>query len=160
MDNPGQGGLRTNLRVIMLKWLILLPLVVITAFEVWLLLTFGQLLGVFWSMVWMVGSLLLGVVLLRLEGIMVLLKIHQQLLKEQIPAQELLDMLFIGLGSIFLILPGFFTDLLGLTMLIPPIRWSYRSLTLRILRKMIPSGTVIREAVTPSDEVIDITPDK
>ena len=141
----------------MRKWLILFPLCVIAVLEVWLLLAFGQIFGIFWSIIWMMASFLVGVILLRVEGFWVLVKIHQQLLDEVIPTKELLDMVFIGMGGILLILPGYFTDFLGLSFLIPPLRWGYRKLTFLFLSRLLVTPDLSRPQ-PPSEDVVDITP--
>jgi UPF0716 protein FxsA len=66
-------------------------------------------------------------------------EIHRQLLAEEIPTKELLDLFLILLGSVMLILPGFATDIFGLCMLVPPLRWTARNMLLMLLRRMIPA---------------------
>ena len=122
----------------MLKWVVVLFSLVFVL-EVWLLLTWGPALGTFWTIAWIVGSFILGLLLLRVEGVIKLVEIHRQLLAEEIPTKELLDLFLILLGSVMLILPGFATDIFGLSMLVPPLRWTARNMLLMLLRRMIPA---------------------
>ncbi len=122
----------------MLKWVVVLFSLVFVL-EVWLLLTWGPALGTLWTIVWIVGSFILGLLLLRVEGVIKLVEIHRQLLAEEIPTRELLDLFLILLGSVMLILPGFATDIFGLCMLVPPLRWTARNMLLMLLRRMIPA---------------------
>ncbi len=122
----------------MLKWVVVLFSLVFVL-EVWLLLTWGPMLGTLWTIVWIVASFILGLLLLRVEGVIKLVEIHRQLLAEEIPTKELLDLFLILLGSAMLILPGFATDIFGLSMLVPPLRWAARNMLLLLLRRMVPT---------------------
>ena len=110
---------------------------VVTMVEVWLLLSLGKWMGALGTMAWMVGSFFLGIFLLRWGGLKVLLKIHRQILDEVIPTDELLEMILLAFASLLLILPGFFTDILGLIIILPPFRWGARGFIRRALRRMM-----------------------
>lgn len=142
----------------MLKWVLLLGFSLVIVGEVWLVLTLGGILGVGWTMAWMGASFLLGVVLLRIEGVMVLVNIQRQLLQEVIPGRELLEIFFVVVGGVLLILPGFLTDLFGLSMLIPPLRWVYVSLASNAVSRfvLVPAG--VPPLAEEEGEIIDITP--
>ncbi|MCZ6473242.1 MAG: FxsA family protein [SAR324 cluster bacterium] len=142
----------------MLKWVFLL-ISLVFVLEVWLLLTWGPALGTFWTIVWIVGSFFLGVILLRVEGVIKLIEIHRQLLVEEIPTKELLDLFLILLGSVMLVLPGFATDIFGLAMLLPPPRWMVRNLILRFIQRIIPSVPVGGGVHAPGP-TIEIAPDE
>ena len=144
----------------MWKWLILVLLAFVTTAEVYLLLTIGGFLGVISTIAWMLVSFILGVFLLRQQGVMILLKIHQQLLDEVIPARELIDMCFIGIGGILLILPGFFTDFLGIAMMAPPARWLFRESAMGIMKWLFRHSPATSSVFPSTGEVIDITPKK
>jgi len=147
----------------MLKWFFFVPVGLVSAIEVWLLLYMGQAIGLFWTLLWMVGSFCLGVFLLRWEGLVILTRIHRQLLNEVIPTDELLGMVMLGLGSLLLILPGFFTDFVGLAVILPPSRWIFRWLVMAWIRRAFEGRSSqgqpgnVHAQVEP---VIDITPNE
>lgn len=144
----------------MLKWMIILSVSLVFVLEVWLLLTWGPMLGTFWTVLWIIASFLLGLVLLRVEGVMKLMQIHRQLLAEEIPTRELLDLFLILLGAIMLILPGFATDIFGMCMLIPPLRWVVRAFAHGALRKFIPVSSTQQSRAEPPGNVVEIFPDE
>lgn len=147
----------------MVKRLLFLSVSLVFVLEVWLLLTWGPMLGTVWTVVWIIGSFVLGLLLLRLEGVYKLMQIHRQLLAEELPARELLDLVLILLGAVMLILPGFATDIFGLCMLIPPLRWVVRRALHGILRRKFPAvstpqmraerpGTVVEIEISPEED--------
>lgn len=113
-----------------------------------------------WTLVWMLGSFMLGLVLLRVEGLHKLMAIHRQLVAEEIPAKELMDLFFILIGAVLLILPGFLTDFLGLSLLLPPTRWAIRGAALWLLRRLMGPVTSPPRGDHHSEEVIEIFPEK
>lgn len=144
----------------MLKWMIILSISLVFVLEVWLLLTWGAMLGTLWTVLWIMGSFLLGLVLLRVEGVIKLVQIHKQLLAEEIPTRELLDLFLILLGAMMLILPGFATDIFGICMLIPPLRWIVRSLAHGALRRIIPASSTQQMRAEPPGAVVEIIPEE
>ncbi len=141
----------------MWKLSILLIVAGLTMVEVWLLLTVGALLGTGWTFVWILATFLLGLFLLRVQGVHSLLKIHRRLIAETIPGRELLELVLIAVGAGLLILPGFFTDFLGLVLFLPPVRWILRDLTLRILMRSFPSSPRPTGRPPSTEDAIEIT---
>lgn len=65
---------------------------------------------------------LLGVVLLRVQGVVLGEKLYQALARGEMPAVTLVDGGMSWISAVLLILPGFITDGLGLVCLVPPVR--------------------------------------
>jgi len=131
-----------------------------TIVEIWALLALGGVLGVGWTMAWMLGSMVAGVVLLRIEGLSALVRIHRELQAERVPTRELLHMFLILLGGFLLIAPGFLSDFLGICLLLPPVRWLATYPLLTALRGALPDGVVQTAPPPPGDVVIEIDPDR
>jgi UPF0716 protein FxsA len=144
----------------MLKWVIFIPLSLVFILEVWLLLTWGPMLGTMWTVLWIIASFMLGLVLLRVEGVIKLVQIHRQLLAEEIPTRELMDLFLILLGAAMLILPGFGTDIFGLCMLVPPLRWAVRTLAVALLRRLVPVVDTGAMPPEPRGPVVEIFPEE
>ena len=68
-------------------WAILLAFVALCTLEAWLFLEVGKRVGLFPSIVWIFFSFLLGLVLMRVEGLRMLFLIHQQLQRGVVPAE-------------------------------------------------------------------------
>jgi UPF0716 protein FxsA len=124
--------------------------------EVWLLLEVGAWLGVGYTLLWMVGSSLAGLLLLRVEGLQVLLQIQERLRREELPTGELLDMGMILAGAVLLILPGFLSDGLGLLLLLPPVRWAMRGVIRLVLWRILPLAPPAPDDHSGEDAVIEM----
>ena len=97
--------------------LIALPLIEIAGFAF-----VGGLIGVLPTLALVVATTLLGAALLRIQGIGALGRIRQTLEAGGAPGRELVHGLMIALAGLLLVIPGFFTDILGLLLFIPPLR--------------------------------------
>jgi len=65
---------------------------------------------------------LVGVTLARWQGVRAVLRVHRRIARGQVPASELFDGLLILFAGLLLVTPGLLTDLLGFSLLIPPLR--------------------------------------
>ena len=101
--------------------LTILPLV-----ELALLLVMGQYTGVTFTLAFVILTAFAGAILLRYQGVQTFRNIQRDLQDKRMPADSLLDGLFIFVAAVLLILPGVTTDIVGLTILIPPIRKLYK----------------------------------
>lgn len=103
-------------------WVVLgvlaLPLV-----EIALFVTLGAALGLWLTLAWVLLTGVAGVLLLKglaLSGGQRLREGLQEGLQD--PLSPLAHKALIGVAAVLLILPGFFTDTLGLILLLPPVR--------------------------------------
>ncbi len=64
----------------------------------------------------------LGAVLLRVQGMSLLAEIRGTIGRGRLPARALADAMLVGIAGVLLLTPGYFTDLLGILLLIPPVR--------------------------------------
>jgi UPF0716 protein FxsA len=103
-------------------WIVLgilaLPLV-----EIGLFVTLGAKLGLWLTLAWVVLTGVLGVLLLKgmaVGGRDSLRRGFQEGLQD--PLSPLAQRALVGVAAVLLILPGFFTDALGLVLLLPPVR--------------------------------------
>ncbi len=116
---------------------ILVPLL-----ELYILIKIGGYLGVFQTVALVVFTALLGIVLVRLEGLRTLQKIRQSLSQGIVPAEEMVDGVLIFVGGILLIIPGVLTDLFALVLLIPYTRTIFKRWLRRRFDRMIAAGNV------------------
>jgi UPF0716 protein FxsA len=76
---------------------------------------------------------LLGAFLIRMQGLALLTEIRQTMGRGQLPARAMGDAIMVGVAGALLIAPGYFTDLLGILLLVPPVRsLIYRFLAARM----------------------------
>lgn len=108
--------------------LILLPIVEIAIF-----IKVGQTIGLFPTLALVVVAALLGGLLLRQQGLSVLGQMRSNMNAGQMPGRAIADAMMIGVAAVFLVLPGFLSDLVALALLLPPVRgWIYGALAKRV----------------------------
>jgi len=108
--------------------LLALPLVEIAGFAL-----IGSLVGVLPTVVLALATTVLGAVLLRIQGLGALTRIRATMDAGGTPGRDLVHGLMIGIAGLLLVVPGFFTDALGLLLFLPPVR----ELVWRFLRSRI-----------------------
>ena len=92
---------------------------IIPIIEVYLLIEVGQQIGAGWTVLLVVLTAVVGVNLLRHQGISTLMRANQSMSQGQMPAMEMMEGLFLAVGGALLITPGFFTDVIGFICLLP-----------------------------------------
>ena len=103
----------------------IVPLFVLLAFPILEIATFvyvGQWLGVWKTVGLVIFAAVAGVAILRYQGLGALKKIDKDLRRAQPPAEGIVDGFMIVVASFLLIIPGFLSDLVGLLLIIPPVR--------------------------------------
>jgi UPF0716 protein FxsA len=95
------------------------------------------MIGAFNTVLIILFTAVIGAYLAKTQGFVVIRKINQALNEGRIPAQELLDGLFVLLGGFTLLTPGFLTDFIGLSMLFPLTRILYIKLAVQIIQNKI-----------------------
>ncbi|MFI8480024.1 FxsA family protein [Pseudomonas sp. NPDC078700] len=87
--------------------------------ELAVLIKVGGAIGVLPTILLLIGSAVLGSLLLRVAGIATALRARERLARGELPEQEVLEGLMIAVGGGLLLLPGFISDIFGLFCLIP-----------------------------------------
>jgi len=99
--------------------------------EIYLLIKIGGQVGAFNTILIVILTGLLGASLARLEGIKTMTKVRESLNRGELTAEEMLDAMLIFAAGVVLLTPGFITDLTGLALLVPKLRYWFK----RWLRK-------------------------
>ena len=118
--------------------LIAILFIVLPIVELAVIIQVGQAIGVFNT----IGLLLLvsfvGAWLVKREGIGVWNRFQQQMQMGAVPGREIADGVLVMFAGALLISPGFVTDILGILLLLPPVRAAVRSAALyKVGRKFI-----------------------
>ena len=101
-----------------MKSLILL-IIIIPLVEIFLMIKVGHVVGAFNTILLIAFTAFAGIYYARLEGLSTLKAGLNQLVKNEIPAYELMSGAAIAIGALLLIFPGFLTDLIGLILIVP-----------------------------------------
>ena len=92
---------------------------IIPIIEVYLLIEVGSRIGAGWTILLVITTAVIGVNLLRQQGISTLMRANQVMSQGQVPAMEMMEGLLLAVGGALLITPGFFTDVIGFICLLP-----------------------------------------
>jgi len=92
---------------------------IVPIIEIWLLIKVGRVIGPLPTVAALLVISMAGAWLARSQGLRVVVAIRDELAAGRVPAAHFLDGAFILAGGILLLTPGFFTDFLGLLLLIP-----------------------------------------
>ena len=106
--------------------LALLVLITIGALEIFVFVQVGQWIGFGAAILAMIGIAFLGAWLVKREGLGTWRRAQAQLRAGEIPAAEAVDGALIAGAGLLLVVPGFVTDVIGLALLLPPLRWPAR----------------------------------
>ena len=94
-------------------------LLVLPLLEIFVLIEVGSYIGALSTIGLVLLTAVLGLVLLRHEGLTAINKARNKLLNAEMPAEEIFTGFFLAIGGLLLITPGFVTDLIGFFCLIP-----------------------------------------
>lgn len=108
--------------------------VITPVLEMWLLITVGAQLGALPTIGLVLLTAFIGVNLLRAQGFETLWRGRRKFEEGQLPAQEIAEGIILAVCGALLLTPGFITDLIGFSGLIPPIR---RIIAQSILSRMV-----------------------
>jgi UPF0716 protein FxsA len=137
----------------------IVPLFVLLAFPILEIATFvyvGQWLGVWRTVGLVVLAAIAGVAMLRYQGLGALRKINKDLRRAQPPGEGIIDGFMIVVASFLLIIPGFLSDMVGLLLIVPPIRRQVWRLLGRSINVTY-SGNFRRGR--RRDDFVDLSPD-
>jgi UPF0716 protein FxsA len=101
---------------------LLLIFIVVPIIEMMVLIEVGSLIGTLPTIGLVVLTAAVGVWLLRLEGMLTLRRFQEKLSRGELPETELLEGIMLLVGGALLLTPGFVTDAIGFTCLIPFLR--------------------------------------
>ncbi len=103
--------------------------------ELFIILQVGQTIGAGWTIGILVLISLIGAWMVKREGVGVLRRARARMRSGEVPSSELTDGVFILFAGALLLTPGFLTDLLGILLLIPPVRSAIRRVATRSYRR-------------------------
>ena len=101
---------------------ILLLLILWSLIEIALFVTLGGWIGLGFTLLWVVGTGVLGVALIRMVGVQAGINLRRDLTTVSDPGSQVAKAALLVLAAILLILPGFFSDFVGLALLVPAVR--------------------------------------
>ena len=98
---------------------ILFTIILIPIIEIYLFIKIGSQIGAFNTISLIFITAIVGIIYARYEGLNTLKSGFSQLIKNELPAYEIISGAAITFAALLLIIPGFATDILGLLLIFP-----------------------------------------
>lgn len=115
---------------------------VVPLVELYLLIAIGRALGPGPTIALVLLTGALGAWFARLEGARVIRRWQEAMARQQIPKDGVIDGFLIFVGGILLITPGILTDIVGLSMVMPPTRRVISAWVQRWFERQVAAGRV------------------
>ena len=97
----------------------LLTIILVPIIEIYLFIKIGNQIGAFNTISLIFITAIIGVFYARYEGLNTLRSGFSQLIKNELPAYEIISGAAIAFAALLLIIPGFATDLIGFLIIFP-----------------------------------------
>ena len=98
---------------------LLLTIILVPIIEIYLFIKIGSQIGAFNTIALILITAVIGVFYARYEGLNTLRSGFSQLIKNELPAYEIISSAAIAIAALLLIVPGFATDFIGFLIIFP-----------------------------------------
>ena len=98
---------------------VLLSIILIPVLEIYLFIKIGSQIGAFNTIFLIFITAIVGIYYAKYEGLNTIRSGFMQIVKNELPAYEIISGAAIAFAAILLIIPGFATDLLGFLLIFP-----------------------------------------
>ena len=96
--------------------------IAVPVLEIYLLITVGGIIGAVPTILVILLTAMIGVSLLRLQGLQTLTRLRASAERGELPALPMMEGALLIFAGALLLTPGFFTDAVGFLLLIPALR--------------------------------------
>ena len=100
-------------------YLLFFFLIGLPVLEIWILILLGNIFGFWGTLLLVIGTAILGIFHLRMQGFELVFNLQKKLLSGQRAVPELVEGIGLLVSGFFFIIPGAITDIIGLVFLIP-----------------------------------------
>lgn len=109
-----------------MAWLIVAGVISLPVMEIMVWIKTAELIGAGSTILLSILSFLVGMTILRRQGLAMLLNARARMELGELPVQAAFDGLCLTAAGLLLVIPGFLTDILALLLLLPPVRSGLR----------------------------------
>ena len=113
-----------------MRWIPFIAFFLYVYIEISIFIQVAHVLGVFMTLILVIFSSVVGMSLVRNQGFKNFLLMQQKMAAGESPAAEMIKSVSLIIAGLLLLLPGFFTDFLGLLLLLPPVQ---KHLTMKLM---------------------------
>ncbi|MFD2133913.1 FxsA family protein [Pseudogracilibacillus auburnensis] len=122
-------------------WLILI-FILVPATEIAIFIWTGSKIGALPVALLIIFTGMVGVALVRKQGLETWRRAQFAIHNREVPREQILDGICIIAGGIFLLTPGFITDLLGFLLVLPMTRKPFKTFLGFLIMKRIANGKI------------------
>ena len=105
-----------------MRWIPLIAVFLYVYIEISIFIQVAHVLGVLLTLILVIFSSVVGISLVKNQGFKNLMLMQQKMAAGESPAAEMIKSVSLIIAGLLLLLPGFFTDFLGLLLLLPPVQ--------------------------------------
>ena len=98
---------------------VLIAIILVPVIEIYLFIKIGSQIGAFNTISLIFITAIIGIIYARYEGLNTLKSGFTQLIKNELPAYEIISGAIIAFAAMLLIIPGFMTDIIGFLLIFP-----------------------------------------
>ncbi len=98
---------------------VIISIILLPILEIYLFIKIGSQIGAFNTILLIFITAIIGVYYARYEGLNTIKSGFSQIMKNEVPAYEIISGAAIAFAAILLIIPGFATDLCGFLLILP-----------------------------------------
>ena len=98
---------------------VLITIILVPIIEIYLFIKIGSQIGAFNTISLIFITAIIGIIYARYEGLNTLKSGFSQLVRNELPAYEIISGAAIAFAALLLIIPGFATDILGFLLVFP-----------------------------------------
>ena len=98
---------------------VILTIILVPILEIYLFIKIGSQIGAFNTISLIFITAIIGVIYARFEGLNTIRSGFSQLIKNEIPAYEMISGAILAFAALLLIIPGFATDFIGFLLIFP-----------------------------------------
>ncbi|MGH9281995.1 MAG: FxsA family protein [Acidimicrobiales bacterium] len=115
--------------------LLFLAFLVVPFAELFVIIQVGQAIGALNTIAVLILVSVVGAWLVKRAGLSVLRRAQARVDRGGVPGRELVDGVLVLFAGALLLTPGFVTDLVGILLLLPPVRAGLRAAVIQALRR-------------------------
>lgn len=111
--------------------------------EIAMFIIVGNWLGVFATLLLILLASLAGVTIAKKQGLKSLQNLRDSIVRGEPPGHAMIDAFLIFLGGVLFLLPGFISDLIAFSLVLPWTRGLYKPMILEWIRKKMENSEMI-----------------
>lgn len=149
-----------------MTFLFVVGLIIVVPFvELWLIIQVGREVGFIPTLAVLFAISILGSTVVKREGVKVYRDFVGAISRGEVPSREIVHGVCVLVAGVFLLAPGFVTDILAILLLVPPVRGVIAAIVLRRSAKRVtvrrtqwsgPGTTLGGTIGSGSREIIDV----